>query len=168
MAAAPLADDAFAACLARSRSSPIASGRCSTGVFSSAADSRAAASTARSSATAAPAVIASMRRTLAALELSPCSLKTPISAVLRTCVPPHSSREYAPSPICTIRTTSPYFSPKSAIAPSARASSSVVVIGRTGSLRRTHSLTRSSIARRSSGEIRSPWEKSKRSLSGPT
>ena len=35
----------------------------------------------------------------------------------RTCVPPHSSRE-TPS-ISTIRTTSPYFSPNSAIAPSA-------------------------------------------------
>ena len=45
---------------------------------------------------------------------------------------------------------SPYFSPNRAIAPSARASSSVVVIGRTGSLRRIHSLTRSSIACRSS------------------
>ncbi len=126
------------------------------------------ASDARSSPIAAGPVIASMRRTLAALELSPTSLKTPISAVLRTCVPPHSSREWSPVPICTIRTTSPYFSPKSAIAPSARASSSVVVIGRTASLRRIHSFTRSSIAARSSGEIRSPWEKSKRSLSGPT
>ena len=47
---------------------------------------------------------------------------TPISAVERTCVPPQSSRENSPSPISTIRTTSPYFSPNSAIAPSARAS----------------------------------------------
>ena len=62
-------------------------------------------------------------------------------------MPPHSSREYEPSPISTIRTTSPYFSPNSAIAPRRLASSSVVVIGRTGSLRRIHSLTRSSIAR---------------------
>ena len=60
-----------------------------------------------------------MRRTFAADDVSAVSLKTPISAVERTCVPPHSSRENEPSPICTIRTTSPYFSPNSAIAPSA-------------------------------------------------
>ena len=76
-------------------------------------------------------------------------LKAPISAVLRTWVPPHSSREYSPSPISTIRTISPYFSPNSAIAPSRLASSSVVVIGRTGSLREIHSLTRSSTSRSS-------------------
>ena len=58
-----------------------------------------------------------MRRTLAALEVSVVSLKTPISAVERTCVPPHSSRDQLPSPTSTIRTTSPYFSPNSAIAP---------------------------------------------------
>ena len=39
-------------------------------------------------------VTASMRRTLAALEPSLTILNTPISAVERTCVPPHSSREY--------------------------------------------------------------------------
>ena len=44
-------------------------------------------------------------------------LKTPISAVVRTCVPPHSSRDQLPSPTSTMRTTSPYFSPNSAIAP---------------------------------------------------
>ena len=38
-------------------------------------------------------VIASMRRTLAALEVSVVILKAPISAVARTCVPPHSSRD---------------------------------------------------------------------------
>ena len=74
----------------------------------------------------------------------------PISAVERTCVPPHSSREYSPSPTSTMRTTSPYFSPNSAIAPRRLASSSVVVIGRTGSLRAIHSLTRSSTSRSSS------------------
>ena len=35
-----------------------------------------------------------MRRTLAALEVSLWMWKRPISAVERTCVPPHSSREY--------------------------------------------------------------------------
>src|SRR5213076_3085336 len=49
-------------------------------------------------------------------------LNNPISEVKRTCVPPHSSRENEPSPTSTIRTTSPYFSPNSAIAPSRRAS----------------------------------------------
>ena len=63
-------------------------------------------------------VTASIRRTLAALEVSCVILKTPISAVERTCVPPHSSRDQSPAPTSTIRTTSPYFSPNSAIAPS--------------------------------------------------
>ena len=45
------------------------------------------------------------------------------------CVPPHSSRET--SSTSTIRTQSPYFSPKSAIAPSASASSRVVSSART-------------------------------------
>jgi hypothetical protein len=47
-------------------------------------------------------------------------LKSPISAVLRTCVPPQSSVEKPGTE--TTRTTSPYFSPKSAIAPAATAS----------------------------------------------
>ena len=55
---------------------------------------------------------------------------------MRTWVPPHSSRENEPSPTSTIRTTSPYFSLNSAIAPSRRASSSVVVIARTDWLAR--------------------------------
>ena len=62
-------------------------------------------------------VTASMRRTFDALEVSEARSKTPISPVTPTCVPPHSSRE-KPSPISTMRTTSPYFSPNSAIAPS--------------------------------------------------
>ena len=77
----------------------------------------------RISSTAAGPVIASIRRTLAALEVSLRTLNSPISAVVRTCVPPHSSRENDPSPTSTIRTTSPYFSPNSAIAPSSLASS---------------------------------------------
>ena len=90
-------------------------------------------------------MIASIRRTFAAEEVSWVILKTPISAVLRTCVPPHSSREKPPSPTSTIRTTSPYFSPNSAIAPSARASSSVVVSARTARFSRIWRFTRSSI-----------------------
>ncbi len=69
------------------------------------------------------------------------TLSSPISAVERTCVPPHSSRDQEPSPISTMRTMSPYFSPKSAVAPSAFASSSVVTIGRTESLPVIHALT---------------------------
>ncbi len=109
-----------------------------------------------------------MRRTLAALEVSWMILKTPISAVERTWVPPHSSRDQSPSPTLTMRTTSPYFSPNSAMAPSERASSSVVVIARTGWLARISALTRSSIASTSSRLSGAPWVKSKRSLSGPT
>ena len=56
-------------------------------------------------------------------------------------MPPHSSRENEPSPTSTIRTTSPYFSPNSAIAPSRWASSSVVVSARTGWLSRIQPLT---------------------------
>ena len=59
----------------------------------------------------------------------------PISAVQRTCVPPQSSRE-KPG-ISTTRTSSPYFSPKSIIAPSFLASSIGVtnVVHRAGSRR---------------------------------
>src|SRR3954468_6314960 len=122
----------------------------------------------RSSSIATGPVIASMRRTLAALEVSVVTLKAPISAVARTCVPPHSSRDQSPSPTSTMRTTSPYFSPNSAIAPSERASSSVVVSARTGWLARIHSFTQSSTKRLSSSDSGAPWVKSKRSLSGPT
>ncbi len=113
-------------------------------------------------------VTASIRRTFAADEVSWVILKTPISAVACTCVPPHSSRDQSPAPTSTIRTTSPYFSPNSAIAPSARASSSVVVSARTGWFSSTISLTRSSTQARSSSESGEPCVKSKRSLSGPT
>jgi len=65
-------------------------------------------------------VMASMRRTPAATPLSDTMRMSPISAVLRTCVPPHSSTES--EGISTTRTTSPYFSPNSAIAPRATAS----------------------------------------------
>ena len=61
-----------------------------------------------------------MRRVPAATPLSETIAKSPISPVARTCVPPHSSR-LKPG-IETTRTVSPYFSPKSAIAPAAIAS----------------------------------------------
>ena len=68
---------------------------------------------------------ASIRRVAEPTELSERILNAPISAVDRTWVPPQSSRENAssPEPISTTRTTSPYFSPKSIVAPSLRASS---------------------------------------------
>jgi hypothetical protein len=168
-ASGPLpAAPAFAAARASARSVSIASGRRSGSVRAAAALTRSRSSLWRSSLTASGPVTASIRRTFDALEPSDTILNTPISAVERTWVPPQSSREYDPSPISTIRTTSPYFSPNSAIAPSRWASSSVVVNGRTGSLRRIHSLTLSSTSRRSSSLSRWVCEKSKRSLSGPT
>ena len=108
-----------------------------------------------------------MRRTLAALEVSLRIRTTPISAVERTCVPPHSSREKSPSPISTIRTTSPYFSPNSAIAPSARASSSVVVIGRTGWFSTIQALTWSSTSRSSCARQRLAVAEVEAQLVGP-
>ena len=146
----------------------MASGTRSGCVRSARAASCSSASCVRACATASGPVIASMRRTLAALEPSLVTLSSPISAVERTCVPPHSSRDQEPSPISTMRTMSPYFSPNSAVAPSAFASSSVVTIGRTGSLPVIHALTWSSTARTSSSVRRVPCVKSKRSLSGPT
>ena len=83
-----------------------------------------------------------------------------------TCVPPHSSRET--SATSTMRTQSPYFSPNRAMAPSFLASSRLVSMARTGRLAAIQPFTRSSTARRSSSDMRSPWVKSKRSLSGPT
>ncbi len=65
-----------------------------------------------------------MRRTLAPTDDSLVIFKKPISAVLFTWQPPHSSRER--SPASTTRTTSPYFSPNKPVTPAARASSSDV------------------------------------------
>ena len=113
-------------------------------------------------------MIASIRRTLAADDVSVVILKAPITPVLRTWVPPHSSRDHWPSPISTIRTTSPYFSPNSAMAPSDLASSSVVVSARTGWSATISRLTASSTARTSSSVSGALCVKSKRSLSGPT
>ena len=62
-----------------------------------------------------------MRRTPAATPLSDAIAKRPMSPVARTCVPPHSS--VLKPGTDTTRTLSPYFSPKSAIAPAAIASS---------------------------------------------
>ncbi len=60
-------------------------------------------------------VTASMRRTFAPTLASETILTKPISAVLATWHPPHSSREN--SPASTTRTTSPYFSPNKPVTP---------------------------------------------------
>ena len=73
-----------------------------------------------------------------------------------------------PSPTSTIRTTSPYFSLNSAIAPRRLASSSEVLMARTGWLSTIQRLTSSSTRRSSSALSELEWVKSKRSLSGPT
>ena len=56
------------------------------------------------------------------IEDSERSLNCPISEVLPTCVPPHSSKENLSSMLTTL-TLSPYFSPKRAVAPFFLASS---------------------------------------------
>lgn len=56
-----------------------------------------------------------IRETAEAIELSERILKIPIFAVFFKCVPPQSSIDL--SPIVTTLTVSPYFSPKSAVAP---------------------------------------------------
>src|ERR671924_196581 len=115
---------------------------------------------------ASPEVTASIRRAPEPTEPSERTTKGPISAVQRTCVPPHSSRE-KPG-ISTTRTSSPYFSPKSIIAPSLRASSICVTNARTGRFSKIRSLTIRSTSARSSGVSAWGCVKSKRSLSGRT
>ena len=75
---------------------------------------------------------------------------------------------YRPSPIATTRTSSPYFSPNSARAPDARASSSAISRVETGVLRSTTSLAMASTASISAALIGLGWEKSKRNRSGAT
>ena len=113
-----------------------------------------------------PAVIASIRRIPCDELVSRVSTKAPISAVERTCVPPHSSRDT--SLISTTRTCSPYFSPNSIVAPSSRAWSWRVTKMCSGwfwTSARSRSARCRPPGRGSSGPA---WRKSKRSLSGPT
>ncbi len=84
-------------------------------------------------------VMASMRRTPAEMLPSYTILQTPISPVRPTCVPPHSSRLNPGTE--TTRTSSPYFSPNSAMAPVAMAWSSGMTRVSTGVLRRICSFT---------------------------
>ena len=95
------------------------------------------------------------------------STNAPISAVERTWVPPHSSRET--SGISTTRTCSPYFSPNSIIAPSSRAWSCVVTKMCSGWFATTCSFTIPlDLGELLGASAAPPWRKSKRSLSGPT
>ena len=89
---------------------------------------------------------ASTRRTPEPIDASPSSLTRPSWPDLATWVPPHSSREY--SPTSTIRTSVPYFSPNSASAPIARASSIEVWYARTLRSSISTRLTSSSTSRR--------------------
>ena len=108
----------------------------------------------------------SILRTPAATDDSDTILNRPMRAVLSTCVPPQSSDEK--SPMLTTRTTSPYFSPKSAVAPIFFASStehSVVVTGRPD---RIAPLTSASVFSISSDVMAAKCEKSNLTLSPST
>ena len=87
-------------------------------------------------------VMASIRRTPAAIPPSLMILKRPMSPVRETCVPPHNSVEKPP--ICSTRTSSPYFSPKSIMAPVFWASSMLIMAALTATLAKMASLTRRS------------------------
>src|SRR5882724_10338028 len=88
------------------------------------------------------------------------SVGRPYAPVRRGGVPPHSSVEK--SPILITRTRSPYFSPKSAIAPVLRASSRFISLGMTGVSACTCSFTRSSMRPISRSFTWPPCEKSNR------
>ncbi len=109
--------------------------------------------------------IASTRRMPAATPPSETMRKSPMSPVRATWVPPQSSRE---EPMSSTRTSSPYFSPKSIIAPSFCAASIGMTRAVVGSLRRTSALTIFSTRRISSADIGAGWLKSKRVLSSST
>ena len=128
------------------------------------------------------AVSASMRRTPDDTALSEVTAIRPISPVRLTWVPPHNSTDQpialeacaleawsrAALPIETTRTSSPYFSPNSALAPASRASSSAINRVVTSAFSSTTSLAMSSTRASSSAEIGLGWAKSKRSRSGET
>ena len=90
-------------------------------------------------------VTASIRRVFEAMERSETIRSGPIIPRAETCVPPQSSTEACPA--STTRTTSPYFSPKNAIAPALSASSRELTLGlaparRSAPRRSTRSSTR--------------------------
>ena len=104
-------------------------------------------------------VSASMRRTPEATALSPITEIMPMSPRRFTWVPPHSSTDQPsvlplPAPIDTTRTSSPYFSPNSARAPAARASSTAISRVVTSPFCSITSLAMSSMRRSSSARDR--------------
>ena len=136
-----------------SSSAPSRLGRSSSGALSSAAAAFATCTSALACLRAAMPVSASMRRTPAATPLSATTEMTPMSPVRRTCVPPQSSTDQpmvfaavASRPSTTTRTSSPYFSPNSARAPEAMASSSAISRVVTGAFCSTTALAMSSTA----------------------
>ena len=95
-------------------------------------------------------VIASMRRRFDPIEPSDTTLIGPMSPSAFTCVPPHSSSECGPA--SSTRTTSPYLSPKNAIAPERlRLGLRRLVRARTRGFASTSWFARSSIRAISSG-----------------
>ena len=103
-------------------------------------------------------VTASMRRTPEATDDSLVMRNGPTLAVLSTCVPPQSSMDLPP--ILTTRTTSPYFSPNRAMAPSFLASSIGISFVSTRMPPSTSSLTRRLILTSSSAVTAEKWVKS--------
>src|SRR3990167_3375618 len=109
-------------------------------------------------------------------EKDPTSAIGPTSPVRPTWVPPQSSTDHALSlgrpsgraPIETTRTSSPYFSPKSAIAPESTASSRSISRVTTGVFCKATWLASASTSSISSSDIGFGWEKSKRRRSGAT
>ncbi len=101
----------------------------------------------------------------AATPPSPVILNSPMSPVRATCVPPQSSREL---PMSRTRTSSPYFSPKSIIAPCFCASAIGMTRASVGAFAMISALTIVSTRRISSSVIGALCAKSKRVLSGST
>ena len=111
-------------------------------------------------------VVASIRRTPAATPLSEAIANSPMSPVARTWVPPHSS--VLKPGTDTTRTLSPYFSPKSAMAPAAIASSVAFTSVVTVVFFRIRALTIASISSHCSRVTALKCTKSNRSRSGAT
>ena len=110
-------------------------------------------------------VTASTRRIPAATPPSETILRLPISPVRDTWVPPHNSLEL---PISRTRTSSPYFSPNSIMAPVFCASSKDMTLPEVAVFSRISWLTIPSILRICSDVIGALWVKSKRVLVAST
>ena len=120
-------------------------------------------------------VTASIRRTPPATADSDTIFNKAISPVRVTCVPPHNSTDQALSlpfsagpPICTTRTSSPYFSPNSASAPSLMAASGVIIRVETSLFIRMRSFTIDCTCASSAVLTAFGCEKSNRNLSAET